>query len=210
MQIIINNNPVEVIIERKRIKNMYMRVKDDLNIHVTANIFVSENDIINTINKNKNAILKMYNMARKKKNSDSMYKMLGEEYQVIFDDTLKKIVIDGNRIFTKDDKMLDKYYLIESKRIMTNEFNRLYECFENAPECRLRFRKMTTRWGVNNVRDKIITLNTELFKYDVSLIDYVIIHELCHFKEANHSNRFWMEVSKYYPNYKMARKLLKE
>ena len=69
---------------------------------------------------------------------------------------------------------------------------------------------MKTRWGVCNVRDKIITLNTELLKRDIDLLDYVIIHEMCHFYEANHSVRFWQKVEKYYPNYKLARKRLRE
>ena len=69
---------------------------------------------------------------------------------------------------------------------------------------------MKTRWGVCNRRDNVITLNTELLKKDIDLIDYVIIHELCHFYEANHSKKFWDLVSIYYPDYKNARKRLKE
>ena len=68
---------------------------------------------------------------------------------------------------------------------------------------------MTSRWGVNNVKKHIITLNSELIKKDISLIDYVIIHELCHFYEGNHSERFWHQVSLRYPNYKEARKRLR-
>ena len=69
---------------------------------------------------------------------------------------------------------------------------------------------MTTRWGVCNIKSMTVTLNFELIKKDVSLIDYVIIHELCHFKYMNHSNDFWREVEKYYPYHKMARKMLRE
>ena len=69
---------------------------------------------------------------------------------------------------------------------------------------------MKTRWGVNNVTKRIITLNSELLRKDVDLIDYVIIHELCHFYEANHSNKFWYQVSLRYPDYKMARKRLRD
>jgi len=41
------------------------------------------------------------------------------------------------------------------------------------------------------------------------LIDYVIIHELCHFFEGNHSKAFWDLVKLAYPNYKEARKKLR-
>ena len=69
---------------------------------------------------------------------------------------------------------------------------------------------MKTRWGVNNLSNKTITLNSELLKKEIDLLDYVIIHELCHFYEANHSSRFWEHVSKYYPKYKEARRRLRE
>ena len=44
---------------------------------------------------------------------------------------------------------------------------------------------------------------------EIDLLDYVIIHELCHFYEPNHSSRFWDHVSEYYPKYKEARKRLR-
>ena len=69
---------------------------------------------------------------------------------------------------------------------------------------------MTTRWGVCNRTDKVVTLNSELVKRTKEELDYVIIHELCHFYEGNHSSRFWEHVSKYCPNYKYLRKTMKE
>lgn len=44
----------------------------------------------------------------------------------------------------------------------------------------------------------------------MEIIDYVVIHELCHRKEMNHSKRFWDEVEKVLPDYKERRKWLKE
>ena len=69
---------------------------------------------------------------------------------------------------------------------------------------------MRQKWGYCNKRDELITLNLELIKYDVDEIDYVIIHELCHFIHFNHSKQFWECVSKYKPNYKTNRKILRE
>ena len=69
---------------------------------------------------------------------------------------------------------------------------------------------MTTRWGVCNTKSKVITLNTELFKYDIECLDYVVIHELSHLVHANHSKEFWNVVSKYCPNYKILRNKLND
>ena len=69
---------------------------------------------------------------------------------------------------------------------------------------------MTTRWGVCNKKTKTITLNSELIKYSIDKLDYVIIHELSHFIHFNHSKEFWLLVSKYCPRYKEIRKELRD
>ncbi len=68
---------------------------------------------------------------------------------------------------------------------------------------------MTSRWGVCNTKLKVITLNSDLIYYRRDLIDYVIVHEMCHFYEGNHSDKFWYQVGLRYPDYKIARKRLR-
>lgn len=64
-----------------------------------------------------------------------------------------------------------------------------------------------TRWGSCSAK-RHIRLNWRLVHCDVSLIDYVVIHELAHCLEMNHSHRFWNIVAMHYPDYKNARKQL--
>ena len=80
---------------------------------------------------------------------------------------------------------------------------------EKIPIPNLKIKKMKTRWGVCNTKNHNVTLNIELFRYDFECLDYVIIHELAHFIEPNHSKNFWKIVEKYCPNYKEIRKKLK-
>ena len=65
----------------------------------------------------------------------------------------------------------------------------------------LQFRKMEKRWGSCTETNNII-LNTEVVKLPFTLIDYVIIHELCHTRVKSHSKEFWAELSRHIPNWK--------
>ena len=210
MQVQIGNYIIDVEIEYKNNKNLYARFNNDLKLHITCNRFVSEKQIIKFLNDKEKQLIKMYERALKENERDNFYYYLGDKYIVVYDETIKNVSIEDNMIFVKDKKMLDKF---TKEKIITVFQDRLNNCallFDSIPKFSLKIRKMKTRWGVNNRSTNTITLNTELIKKDVSLIDYVCIHELCHFLEANHSDRFWYQVSLRYPNYKRARKMLRE
>ncbi len=66
-----------------------------------------------------------------------------------------------------------------------------------------------TRWGSCSAK-RHIRLNWRLVHCDMSLIDYVVIHELAHLSEMNHSPRFWAIVKKWYPDPAKARKTLQD
>ena len=65
----------------------------------------------------------------------------------------------------------------------------------------LHFRKQTKRWGSCTPQNHLV-INTEAIKLPFSLIDYLIVHELCHVKYHDHSKAFWGEVARYIRNYK--------
>lgn len=69
---------------------------------------------------------------------------------------------------------------------------------------RVTIRGQKTRWGSCSAK-RSISLNYQLIKFRQELIDYVIIHELCHTRHMNHSKAFWNEVAKYTPDYKRLR-----
>jgi len=73
---------------------------------------------------------------------------------------------------------------------------------------KIALKNQKSRFGSCSYQNNI-NLNIILMKYDFSIIDYVLIHELVHTKIKNHSNSFWTEVQKYCPDYKELRKILK-
>lgn len=204
----LDGEKVKIEIVRKNNKNIYFRFKEDGFLYITCNRFVSDKEIKRLLDTNKKSLENMYKKF-KKSNSKVGFYYLGKQYTIVYDESLKKLYVDGDFIYSKDEKSLNKWLSNECVRIFQLEIDKCLARFTGIPVFGLRIRKMKTRWGVNNVTKKIITLNSELIKKDIDLIDYVIIHEICHFYEANHSSKFWYQVGLRYPNYKGARKRLR-
>lgn len=74
---------------------------------------------------------------------------------------------------------------------------------------RITIRNQRTRWGSCSSRGNL-NFNCLLMLTPPEIIDYVIVHELCHRREMNHSPLFWREVEKVLPDYKRRRKWLKD
>lgn len=73
---------------------------------------------------------------------------------------------------------------------------------------RITIRNQKTRWGSCSAKGNL-NFNCLLMLAPPEVLDYVIVHELCHRKEMNHSPRFWKEVAKIIPDYKKQEKWLK-
>jgi len=69
-------------------------------------------------------------------------------------------------------------------------------------------RNQKTRWGSCSI-DRNLSFNYKLVTLPIRIADYIIVHELCHTQEFNHSPRFWALVSKAMPDYQKIRKQLR-
>lgn len=197
--------PIEVI--KKNNKNTYLRIKNGT-IVITTNYFTRQKQIDKLVNNNKDFIDKML-CKDEEKNKEESFKLFGRSYDIIFG--FNDTEIDENKIYTKDKKSLDKYLLKYVYNIYEERLSYWYNVIEETiPFPNLKIRTMTSRWGVCNLKNNNVTLNFELSKYDIECLDYVIVHELSHFLYPNHSKFFWLQVAKYYPDYKNVRKKLKQ
>lgn len=205
-----NDREYDIVIDKKKTnKNTYIRVKNDLTIYITTNIFARDKDIIKLIEENEKSIIRMINSQEKKKDSNEGFFYLGKKYDSIYVEYCD-ISFGDSKVFLNKNLDIDKWYKKQAKTIFKERLDYNYNNFsEKIPYPDLKIRKMTTRWGVCNTKLKTVTLNLELIKRETKYLDYVIIHELSHLIEANHSARFWKIVERNCPNYKQIRKEMK-
>ncbi len=211
MHVVLNNvsYPVEIV-KKKTTKNTYIRIKEDLTIYVTTNARSSDQSIHRLLEQKKEALEKMLHKQQTKNENNSDFHYLGKRYRIVFTNQ-KEMIIGSSKVFMNKEQDLDKFYKKEAKRIYKEHLDTIYHKFSyKVPYPALKIRKMTTRWGVCNTKEKTITLNLELMKRDLKYLDYVIVHELSHLIHANHSKSFWEVVEENEPNYKKIRKEMKE
>lgn len=149
-----------------------------------------------------------------------IYNFLGKQYHLkVSHDLVNRVHIENDILHVsvtqkdknKIKKLIDNWYKDTAKNIF---LERLDICKAAVFACNieynseLRFRKMKSMWG-NCTRSGRITLSYELVKAPMECIDYVIIHELCHLKEFNHSKAFYRLLDKAMPGWKAHKNTLK-
>jgi len=119
-----------------------------------------------------------------------------------------QLILTVNREATPEylSEMTEAWYLREAKaymRLRTAELAAMHSGKLPAPSA-VNVRKMKRRWGSCNSNGTIL-LNRELIKKDPALIDYVIIHELCHLVHHNHSGEYYALLESILPEFRELR-----
>lgn len=96
----------------------------------------------------------------------------------------------------------------QARKLVTDRVNH-YAPIIGVTYNRIAIRTQHTRWGSCSSKGNL-NFNCLLAIVPPEVLDYVVVHELCHRKELNHSARFWNEVERIIPDYKARRKWLKD
>ena len=174
---------MEVKIIRSRRKTVGIQVNEDLTVTVRAPLRVSKKEIDRILKEKESWILKsierMKERAEKVREAD-LTRLTESEVRLLADEALK-VIPERVAYFSK---------------------------LAGVTYGRITIRNQKTRWGSCSSKGNL-NFNCLLMLTPPEVIDYVVVHELCHRKEMNHSKQFWSEVEKILPDYKKQEKWLK-
>jgi predicted metal-dependent hydrolase len=102
---------------------------------------------------------------------------------------------------------LKDWYRVQAETVLPERLRRISSLMGASP-AGVKIKTQLRRWGSCSVKG-VIALNWQLVMAPIEVIDYVIVHELCHLKIPNHQRRFWEYVAGYAPEYKKMRKWLR-
>lgn len=105
---------------------------------------------------------------------------------------------------------IETFEIAETSKLVTALVDRYYPLFaaRGVPYPKaIRVKVMKTRHGSCSAAKGYLNFSSRLCEYPIAFIEYVVVHELCHFLEANHSERFWREVARVLPDWEAREKL---
>ena len=94
-----------------------------------------------------------------------------------------------------------QWYCCQAKKIIYERVQ-FYQPYVNEKIGTIRIKEQKTRWGSCSSKHNL-NFNWKCIMAPIEMVDYIVVHELCHLKQMNHSQAFWNEVGKILPDYKM-------
>ena len=200
---------------RRGMKHIYLRVEKNADIVVSApprtpNYIIRKlvYDNLEELVKRRENILSVAGVSREYKTGEK-YFIFGQEYELNVEERLKnKVFIENNKIniYVKDEQQnREKIFNSAIRKLLLDKcklFIEKYEPIMNVKVKELRIKKMKTRWGTCNLEAQRIWINQELIKYPIECLEHIIVHEMTHLLEINHTPRFYSLLETYYPTYK--------
>ncbi|MBE6594729.1 MAG: M48 family metallopeptidase [Ruminococcaceae bacterium] len=228
-ELVVSGRRIPYLLTRKAVKNINLRVRPDGSIAVSAAPGVPLSAIEDFIRREaafiraaqerqqkrreelpapipvaEGALLPVYGTARRlhfEKSSRFGYRLEAESLTLLVGEPESP---DIRRA------ALRRFLAEEAERALTARTAALLPLFLPCPDKMplLKFREMTAKWGICRPKSGTITLNKALVLVPPPLADYVICHELAHFKHPDHSPAFWAHLATVLPDCRARKKAL--
>lgn len=216
----------EITIVRSRRKTISIAISGEGKIEVKAPFFMSEEELMEIVKSRFSWIQKAkeerkeYEAAKKQFITGDIFYFLGNpcKLQMQMDPerirTTVSLKADVLYVFTnvmerehlKD--AIRKWYIHQAKMYLTKRV-RFWGQYVDRPIGGIRIKEQKTRWGSCSTKGNL-NFNWKIMMAPPKVVDYLVVHELCHLKFMNHGKDFWKEVEKLMPEYKNLKKWLKD
>lgn len=204
---------------RSRRKTLSLIVEPDGTLTVRAPLRMKEADIRGFIEQKKDWIKRKQVKAREEALPVRLY-MDEERFWYLGKEVPLRIVPDGNPalVMEKSFKLTESaqpqaesiftaWYKKQARKVISERVE-LFARQHGFKVKKIRISSARTRWGSCSQKGTL-SFAWRLVMAPLNVIDYVVVHELCHLKEMNHSKTFWVQVETILPDYKTRRKWLK-
>jgi predicted metal-dependent hydrolase len=203
MKIELDNTIIDVNVQYAIRKKLYIHIDDTGFITVKAPNDTSQEQIIHAVQQHSKSILDKLNAIAKARQpipkvreyeDEGKFLHLGKYYFL-------HELIESNGLSQDELKInLKKFYFASCKKVVAERIKTYQTQLKVKPKT-IEIDESRTKWGSCS-SDKKLTFNYRLAMAPVEVIDYVIVHELCHLLHMNHDRSFWRRVGSIMPDYK--------
>lgn len=229
---IYGNKIIEFEVQRKKVKNINLNVKPDMTVVVSASDKVPVDYILEYVKTKASWIIRnvgFFKEVQPEHTADKLYlsgesfKYLGKQYRLKVEETDDAesvkyyqgyiyLSINDKNDYKRKEKLVIDWYRAKAHEKFNESLDRMYEFVEKygieKPE--IQIRTMKARWGSCINEKRSILLNGDLIKAPKLCIDYVVLHELVHFKYRNHDSDFYDFMTSLMPDWKQRKEILDE
>lgn len=218
---------MQILVSWKRIKNYYLHVTPpDGEVIVTVRVGTSEHEIKRFVEPKKERIksqIKRFTWGEKtlqrSYETGEVHYFAGKKYPLAIEEKEKwhaKIGLQNNIILlevpvwytrAQKERAMNTRYREQLESILPPLIEK-YGKIVGVHVATRKIKKMKSVWWLAHISKKSITLNLELMKKPQAAVEYIIVHELVHFLEKNHTKRFYQLVEEFMHDRKDRKKML--
>ncbi len=218
-----SRRPLTYELERKAVKRLNLRVRDDGTVHLSIPKRTTVTEAEAFLRDHEEWVLGALSRMEKRAEAHPTAETVGDSlpylggklevvWQVGSPARVEANMAEGRLTVTlpspADPEMraaaIETFEIAETRKLVTALVDRYYPLFaaRGVPYPKaIRVKVMKTRHGSCSSAKGYLNFSSKLCEYPIAFIEYVVVHELCHFLEANHSDRFWREVARVLPDW---------
>lgn len=220
-------NGLEIILSRKRIKNLNLRIDRDGTVKLSAPFRYPIADIQQFIEskqawilRHKNRILVRPQHAQPQFQTGEMHFFLGKSYPLLRYEQAQQALIhlESNQItyympehfsFPQQQKFWQRWHRTQMQAFLVDLIKK-WEPVLNVHVKEWGIKTMKTRWGSCHTTQQKIWINLLLIHEPFHCLEYVVVHEMVHLLEPSHNARFYALMTEFLPNWQVSKRYLRD